>query len=210
MAGYYKQYEHDLQILGLTNEKLPKLKEISAQYRKLSLKRHPDKGGLKEDFQKLTESFHRLSAFVASYKDQVFDPNDIEENELRNFFCKYNVINENKGSTTILLENGREAQWESVLIASYGAPTITPTGKAWKATIGYDQLPPRKVTITKWDRPKSDNITKLCVQGSYPHYYIYSAITLPELYKKVIDLVTSRTRGVRPCWGSGKFEIKIS
>ena len=191
MDTYYKEYEHDIQILGLNNNnnKLPKLTEISAQYRKLSLKRHPDKGGKKEEFQELSQAFHRLSAFVAAHKEAIFDPEDYEENELRSFFCKYNVINENKGSTTILLENGRESQWESILTATYGSPTTTPTGKSWKATIGSDQLPPKKVTITKWDRPKSDNATKLCVQGNYPHYYIFTALTLPKLYKKVIDLV---------------------
>ena len=186
---YYKEYESDLHIFGLNNERLPKLKEITAQYRKLSLKTHPDKGGKKEDFQKLYEAFHRLSGFVAANKETIFDPEDIEENELRKFFCKYNVIHENNGSTTVFLENGREAEWESVLIACYGEPKITPSGKSWKAKIGSDHLPARNVTITKWDRPKSDNNTKLCVQGSYPHYYLFSALTLPQLYRKVVDMV---------------------
>ena len=69
--------------------------------------------------------FQKLTAFIASYKDSTFDPSDIEENELRSYFRKYNVINENKGSTTIRLENGREEEWELVLIATYGAPNIT-------------------------------------------------------------------------------------
>ena len=146
---YYEEYELDLQTLGLKTTRLPKLKEITSQYRKLSLKVHPDKGGNKEAFQQLSEAFHRLSGFVATYKETHFDPEDIEENELRRCFRKYNVIHENNGSTTVLLENGREAEWESVLTASYGEPKLTPSGKYWKAQIGSDNLPARSVTITK-------------------------------------------------------------
>ena len=168
--SFYSEFTQDMDLLELTymtpleRNSIPQLKSVNSQYKKLALVMHPDKGGNKESFQLLSQSFLRLSTFIANLNDEVADPNDTEEIDLRKFFQKYNVIIENSGSTTIFLENGLETPWETVLIAKYGNPKITPSGKSWKTDFSIDNIVQRKITITKWDQPKSDGFTKMCIQ----------------------------------------------
>ena len=106
---FYSEFTEDLDLLD--KRSTPSLKQVNLQYRKIALVKHPDKGGEKESFQALSQSYLKLSTFLANLEDTEIDSNDTEENELKQFFQKYNVIIENTGSTTIMLENGRETEW---------------------------------------------------------------------------------------------------
>ena len=90
-----------LKVLEFENVRdSPKMKEINKKWRKLSLMKHPDKGGTKEDFQELLAAYQ--IAGEASKKKE-YDRNDIEEEIAQKMF-EFMSITENKQSFTIYLE----------------------------------------------------------------------------------------------------------
>ena len=99
----YPEYQSDIDVMGLKLDQhaFPKLKTINSQYRKESLKRHPDKGGDKTDFQNLNKAFIRLSTFIAQLPND--DDHDDENVQLKEFFKKFNDIKINIASHTICL-----------------------------------------------------------------------------------------------------------
>jgi len=54
----------DFEVLGVNKEASEE--EIKSAYRKLALKHHPDKGGNKKEFIKITESYNKCMAYVQS------------------------------------------------------------------------------------------------------------------------------------------------
>ena len=84
------------------------------------------------------------------------------------FFKPYNIVIENNGSIAVLLENDKELEWETIFSKNFGSAKETPSGKSWKVDYETESLPKRRLTITKWDSPKSDGISKICIQGASP------------------------------------------
>ena len=128
---FYEQYENDLELLELVTEekKIPNLSYINKQFRKLAFTLHPDrKGGNTESMQNLTEAFQRLSNYVRENGICDKDEENINNN-LREFFEKFNDIQQNINSTTIFVENELTREWESVLSSSFGPPDSIPMGK---------------------------------------------------------------------------------
>ena len=178
----YPEYQSDLDVMGLKLDQrvFPKLKTVNSQYRKESLKRHPDKGGEKEDFQKLNKAFIRLSTFIAQLPNDD-DEDDDENDQLKEFFRKFNDIKINIASHTIFLENKFTSQWEEVLTKNYGPPITKDSATIWSLF-----LQSKKVTVSLYKKPRSDGITKLLIQS--PGYFIFTAHQLPILYKQVVEL----------------------
>merc|ERR1719186_1173822 len=100
--------------------------------------------------QNLTQSFQRLSKYVREHAE--CDKNDEKiNNDLRDFFVKFNDIQHNTNSTTIFLENKFSKEWENVLTSSFGLPVNTPTGKKW--AFPFEEF--KKITVTIWVIPRS-------------------------------------------------------
>ena len=98
--------------LGLKLDPLPTIKEVSSRYRKLSLIKHPDKGGTHQEFLRLIETFERLCTNLAKVSKEV---NDEEESVLVDLFRQFNLEKVNMKSCTVYLQNGWESFWDSVL-----------------------------------------------------------------------------------------------
>ena len=108
-----------LKVLEFENvTEIPKMKEINKKWRKLSLIKHPDKGGTKEDFQELLAAYQ--IAGEASKKME-YDRNDIEEEIAQKMF-EFMSITENKQSFTIYLEKDVTLAWEAILTKNFGKP----------------------------------------------------------------------------------------
>ena len=112
-----------LLLLGFPDqEQLPKLKDITRQFRKLSLVKHPDKpGGSKEAFQELLEAYNVAGDAAKKTK---FDEDDLEENIARKMFDQFQFmsITENFQTFTILIEKIVLNEWEKVLTKNFGIP----------------------------------------------------------------------------------------
>ena len=69
-----------LAVLGFTQlTSYPRMKEVVKMFRRMALKKHPDKpGGSKEDFQELQEAFLKTGTFLESVQ-QKSDPVSPEE-----------------------------------------------------------------------------------------------------------------------------------
>ena len=112
-----------LLLLGFPDqEQLPKLKDITRQFRKLSLVKHPDKPeGSKEAFQELLEAYNVAGDAAKKTK---FDEDDLEENIARKMFDQFQFmsITENFQTFTILIEKIVLNEWEKVLTKNFGIP----------------------------------------------------------------------------------------
>ena len=69
-----------LAVLGFTHlTSYPRMKEVVKMFRRMALKKHPDKpGGSTEDFQELQEAFLKTGTFLESFQ-QKSDPVSSEE-----------------------------------------------------------------------------------------------------------------------------------
>ena len=116
--------EEALKILEFPDvTKLPKLKEIQKQFRKLSLLKHPDKnGGTKEataDFQNLLNAYN--IAGTAADKAHTEDDDDDEDMIARKMFRQFQVssVKLNSQSITIKIEKNLYPIWRRSLQKSW-------------------------------------------------------------------------------------------
>ena len=86
---------------------------------------------------------------------------------------------------------------------------VTPSGKSWKTDFSIDNLPQRKITITKGDQPKSDGTTKMCIQGSHPHYLLFTNLEVPKIFKQVMDKVKSPIYSIKE-HTANSFQVRKS
>ena len=136
MAKYTEFYQ-DLSVLGFStdqhdsaNWKQPNLKVVNSHFRKMAFKLHPDKPtGDTESMKTLSEAFFRLSNYIRETTVIQDEGDEAENSRLKEFFNKFNDIQNNINSTTIFLENKYSSEWESILCASYGSPILSKTGK---------------------------------------------------------------------------------
>ena len=180
-----KTFEEDLKFLGFKLNPMPTITSVSSRYRKLSLTLHPDKGGTHEGFLKLIEVFERVCTYLAKHGSVKRDEDELILMEL---FRKFNMEKVNIESCTVLLQNGFESEWDTILSEDYGSPSELQHGaKKWHITnYFHGDIQPKDVFVTKWNKPKSDSQTKLLVQGV--HHFIYVVHELPRLFKRVYQL----------------------
>ena len=112
-----------MKILGFVNPEMSdlKMKIITSQYRRMSLIKHPDKGGSKEDFQELNKAYEKLGKIINKTPQE--DPEDREETNARDLFKTFNFSKENVESITIFIETSMVKHWETVLTEKFGDPT---------------------------------------------------------------------------------------
>jgi hypothetical protein len=70
-----QKYKELIADLGLTGH--PSLKEINRAYKQLLLRHHPDKRGNKENFTKISTSFHALKEMYENYEEKQQYPKQI-------------------------------------------------------------------------------------------------------------------------------------
>ena len=95
-----------LGVLGFSELNVyPRMKDVVKMFRKMALKKHPDKpGGSTEDFQILQEAFIRIGSFLQAQQDKsdsIPVEDDYEEDIAKKLFKEY-YINGQKFESTFL------------------------------------------------------------------------------------------------------------
>ena len=83
-----------LQELGFPEvSAVPRMKDVVKMFRKMALKRHPDKpGGSKEQFQLLQEAFLKIGSWIETQQQRgetTGEQDDLEENIAKNIFKQF-------------------------------------------------------------------------------------------------------------------------
>ena len=172
---------------------LPKLNEVSKRFRELAKLRHSDKGGDDAAFIKLYYAYNQIKKFYKNMKDediQKYGSESEEEEELiKRLFEEFNFSRKNKYSFTIFIENDLSGIWNEVLEKSYGKPEDKGVnGLHWSHKgYQYQELEKSDIYMRKYHKPKSDNTSKIVIQGNFELAVAFVAKELPKLYKKVHD-----------------------
>ena len=179
-----------MRILGFDTESLPKMKELTKQFYKQSLIRHPDKpGGTKEQFQELLDAYHKLGVIIEGCKNE--DPEDKDELLARNLFKQFNFETENMYSFTISIRNSEYSKWEKVLTEKYGEPidrSEKGNGKQYVINYKMDKVNSSKMYLTLYHKPRAASGT-LFVQAEKSRHFLnidFVSNTLPFLYADVV------------------------
>ena len=98
------------------------------------------------------------------------------------------IPKENDQSFTIFIENDLADILEEFLSDIYNDPTINPSskGRQWRTFYEFDGFQ-TKISLTLWKRPKSDNKSKILIQGGKQLFNtIFVFNELPIIYEKVL------------------------
>ena len=190
----YPQYLNDLATLDLSSESTITLAIVTKKYKSLSLLLHPDKNPQNvqkhtEMFQELNSSYRRLFEHIHKNTDKT--QIDGEELNLYEYYNLHNIVKENRNSVTVTIENNRANQWETTLTSLFGRATITKDKSGKIFQVQNYQNSDKKVTITLYIRPKSDNLSKLHIQSGAAYDKVFSTLELPVIYQKVLEVQTN-------------------
>ena len=176
--------------------KLPLMKEIRKNFLRLSLERHPDKsGGSKEDFQELVNAYEKIGRVIQDTTQE--DKTDDEETIARNLFKETNFEKINLYSVTVSILTTQADAWETVLIDMYGEPTEgkeKANGKKFIVkNVAKDEEKIPVMYVTLWKKEKSIRSTLLIDARRKQIVSIdFVQKVLPELFKKVIEICSSK------------------
>ena len=115
MIPEYSEYQikQDLATLDIEEGRRMTSTFLTAQFRKLAKIQYPDrKGGSKEAFQKLKNTYERLT--------DVINDGPEDDNYESDFFKKSNFPLERKTCFVVILENNLANNWEYTLKDIYG------------------------------------------------------------------------------------------
>ena len=172
---------------------LPTLKDVMKRFRDLAKLKHSDKGGDDADFVKLYYAYNQIKKcyreMEGEEKQKYCEGKDEEEDLIKNLFEEFNLSRKNKSCFTIFIENEMSLMWDEILENTYGKPDDKGiNGKHWSHK-GYEfeDLEKSDIYIRKYHKPKSDNTSKIVIQGNFELSIAFVAKEMPKLYKKVYD-----------------------
>ena len=148
-------------ILGFQEDiqEVPKMKTVLKMWRKAARLCHPDKGGNKEEFQKVQDAYEKVGEMINDSTKYDQKDDDEEEAFARKVFEEFNSKKENSNSFTIKIENKRSVDWDSTFTSLYGESVIPnqneSNGRHWYHQ-GYsiDGIS-SKISITLWTTNQS-------------------------------------------------------
>ena len=176
-----------LKILGFKDiKKLPKLREIMKNWRKLSMEKHPDKnGGTPEstrEFQELLDAYQTAGDACEKIMKEKTEYDDLIAQKLFSQF-QFSSVKENSNSFTIKTEKQLNDIWCEILKVSLGLPEDK--GNNGKKFIYVDECEtPAKVTLTLY------KTGSLLVQAEKCHHALnihFVNTHLPDLYSQVYN-----------------------
>ena len=195
-----------LTIMGLemSEAKHLKMKTLTSQWRKMTLLKHPDKpGGKNEDFLELMEAYENLGKIIEETVPE--DSNDMDEVSARKAFKDVNFTTENISSITVNIDTHMVKSWEEILTEKLGNPTDRTKeagknhGKQWidesfKVDKGEKAS---KVYITLWNKEKKEKSTMLIQAEKSRHYLNVSYVSnvIPKMYEEVLDHIENENSG---------------
>ena len=189
----------DLIILGLSDlsEEALTVNIVKRAFLKLAIVKHPDKaGGSTAAFQELLDSYERtLDHINVNQKKANLDD---DEQFVKDLFNKFNFPRENDHSFTIIIENHLAEIWEEELSEIYNDPVINAAnhGRQWKTMYNYEGST-AKITVTLWNTPKSNNQSKILIQGgkqSLNTIFVFNELS--SIYTKVRLRSKSRPKSI--------------
>ena len=188
IKDYLKELKFDVEGNDFV---LPNLKEVSKRFRDLAKVKHSDKGGDDGDFVKLYYAYTQIKKYYKENKngdlEKYCDESEEDDILIKNLFDEFNFSRKNKSSFTIFIENDLSLIWNEVLENTYGKPEDKGIhGLHWSHKgYGYQELEKSDIYMRKYHKPKSDNTSKIVIQGNFELAVAFVAKELPKMYKKV-------------------------
>ena len=179
-------------ILGFKEEdikEVPTMKTVLMYWRRKAPRCHPDKGGVKEEFQKLQDALNKVGDMINELSKNNDDEEEVFEWKL---FKDFNLEKENSNSFTILIESERSEEWNATFIKVFGEPFIPSdsesNGRHWNHNDYTIDGMVQKISITLWKNPKNKQ-PKLLIQ-SPKHMMTMMWVTneLPNIFMDVMKL----------------------
>ena len=185
-----------LKVLGLSQERLPKMKEVRKQYIKLSLLRHPDKKltGSDELFNELGFAYEFIGNLI---QNSVNTEIDEEEEQARKEFRESNLEKVNKTSVTIKIKTEHVKAWWKVFEEKYGSPidiSEAQSTKQWKVPYKLDEESFGVIKVKIWDLAHKEKSTML-IQGEHMKQYLnisFAEKVIPKLFNEVLENMSKR------------------
>ena len=187
-----KNFSQDVQdaLSYFSFDDIPTMKELNTSYRRLALKKHPDKNGgsdaAKEDYQNLQNFYKQIGNYIVENESN--DKTDEERDHVATF-KSFNFDQKNTYSHTIFIEIKLVKAWKQVLISKIGEPEDKGSSglifrlKDFKLN---DEV--FSITVTLYESPK-DNQPKLHIQGSQYANNEFTLKELPSLYAEVRKII---------------------
>ena len=163
------------------------------RFRDLAKVKHSDKVGDDAEFIKLYHAYKQIKKYYEDMegddKQKYCDGNEEEEDLIKNLFEEFNISRKNKSCFTIFIENELSLVWDEILEDVYGKPDDKGIhGKHWShKEFEFEGLEKSDIYLRKYHKPKSDNNSKIVIQGNFELSIAFVAKEMPKLYKKVHD-----------------------
>ena len=146
------QIKEELLVLGIDVTAELTKKYVTAKFRKLAKKTHPDKaGGSNEDFQILDAAYKKIIKFIEESDDQ-----EDEEDFETEFFMSNNFMKECTASYVVYVQEKLVDEWQKVLERHLGIHKVDNIKIIFKTG---------DITVTLYKKPKKDPRSKLHIQS---------------------------------------------
>ena len=146
------QIKEELFVLGIDITAELTKKYVTAKFRKLAKKTHPDKaGGSKCDFQIVDAAYKKIIKFIEESEDQ-----ENEEDFETDFFMSNNFMKECTASYVVYIQEKFVDEWQKVLERHLGIYKVDNIKIIFKNG---------DITVTLYKKPKKDPRPKLHIQS---------------------------------------------
>ena len=114
MEDFIRNYAAELRRLEVDETEEITAKKLSTKFKKLALMTHPDKTGVEDDteFKNLLNDYNIL---IDALRKVNKEEEDVEKNDMANFFAENNIAKENTQSYTVLVEKEKSTEWKNEL-----------------------------------------------------------------------------------------------
>ena len=147
------ELEKDLNTLKIDIAEELSVKYVTLKYKRVAKERHPDKGGEKDLFQELQTAYKRVIEYLESKENELIKDEDYE----KEFFMKNNFMKECTKSFVVYIQDDMVHYWKIVFQRHL---------KVYKSNeVGTTIFKTGSVTVTLYDKPKTDPRSKIHVQG---------------------------------------------
>ena len=161
MEDFIRNYSAELSRLEVDEGEEITAKKLSIKFKKLALKTHPDKTGVEDDteFKNLLNDYNILIDALKKVNDE---EQDVEKNDMADFFAENNIAKENTQSYTVLVEKVKSNEWKNELKKM---ELITNPKKLACGGVQYKiEVFGNIISMTHYENP-SDGQAKLHIQG---------------------------------------------
>ena len=112
MDDFVRNYSAELRRLEVVEGEEITAKKLSTKFKKLALMTHPDKTGADDDteFKNLLNDYNILIDALRKVNEE---EDDVEKNDMADFFAENKIAKENTQSYTVLVEKDKSTEWKN-------------------------------------------------------------------------------------------------